>query len=380
MSKLAIKYKNMEKFHTNTVVIGAGVVGLAIAKEISSKDPEIIILEKEARIGQITSSRNSGVIHAGMYYPSHTLKAKLCVEGNRLLYAYAKKFNVPFENTKKIIVANNQSQMIQIQEIKQQAELNGVLNLEILDKRQVNKLEPLIKSEGGLLVTSTGIIDQHSLMQSYLGEFENNGGMVSYNSTVKKISINNNRFEILVFDKDICTNIVCNNLINAAGIFSSNIANSIEGLNKKYIPNTFLAKGNYFSLNKKLPINHLIYPFPEKISLGIHLTLEIDHSIKFGPDAEWVDDPYDYSVNEKLKSKFVNSINKYLPDVSENMLSPSYAGLRPITSKEDRVKRDFTISTTDNHQIENLINLYGIESPGLTSSLAIAKYVTERIK
>ena len=380
MSKLAIKYKNMEKFHTNTVVIGAGVVGLAIAKEISSKDPEIIILEKEARIGQITSSRNSGVIHAGMYYPSHTLKAKLCVEGNRLLYAYAKKFNVPFENTKKIIVANNQSQMIQIEEIKQQAELNGVLNLEILDKRQVNKLEPLIKSEGGLLVTSTGIIDQHSLMQSYLGEFENNGGMVSYNSTVKKISINNNRFEILVFDKDICTNIVCNNLINAAGIFSSNIANSIEGLNKKYIPNTFLAKGNYFSLNKKLPINHLIYPFPEKISLGIHLTLEIDHSIKFGPDAEWVDDPYDYSVNEKLKSKFVNSINKYLPDVSENMLSPSYAGLRPITSKEDRVKRDFTISTTDNHQIENLINLYGIESPGLTSSLAIAKYVTERIK
>ena len=369
----------MEKFHTNTVVIGAGVVGLAIAKEISSKDPEIIILEKEGRIGQITSSRNSGVIHAGMYYPSHTLKSKFCVEGNRLLYAYAKKFNVPFENTKKIIVANNQSQMIQIQEIKQQAELNGVLNLEILDKRQVNKLEPLIKSEGGLLVPSTGIIDQHSLMQSYLGEFETNGGMLSYNSTVKKISINNNRFEILVFDKNIYTNIICNNLINAAGIFSSEVANSIEGLDKKYVPQTFLAKGNYFSLNKKLPINHLIYPVPEKISLGIHLTLEIDHSIKFGPDAEWVDDPYDYSVNEKLKSKFVNSISKYLPDVSENMLSPSYAGIRPITSKEDRVKRDFTISTVENHQIENLINLYGIESPGLTSSLAIAKYVVERL-
>ena len=369
----------MEKFHTNTVVIGAGVVGLAIAKEISSKDPEVIILEKEGNIGQITSSRNSGVIHAGIYYPSDTLKAKFCVKGNELLYEYAKKFNVPFINTKKIIVANNKSQMEKVHEIKEQAEINGVKNLEILDEKQVNKLEPLIKSAGGLLVPSTGVIDQHSLMQSYLGEYENNGGMVAYNSTVKKISFLNNRFEILVFDKDIETKIICNNLINAAGIFSSDVANTIEGLDKKYIPNTFLAKGNYFSLNKKLPINHLIYPVPEKISLGIHLTLEVDHSIKFGPDAEWVEDPYDYSVNESLKSKFVNSINKYLPDVNENMLSPSYAGIRPITSKEDRVKRDFTISTVENHQIENLINLYGIESPGLTSSLAIAKYVVERL-
>ena len=369
----------MEKFHTNNVVIGAGVVGLAIAKEISSKDPEVIILEKEGNIGQITSSRNSGVIHAGIYYPSDTLKAKFCVKGNELLYEYAKKFNVPFINTKKIIVANNKSQMEKVHEIKEQAEINGVKNIEILDEKQVNKLEPLIKSAGGLLVPSTGVIDQHSLMQSYLGEYENNGGMVAYNSKVKKIYFSNNKFEILVFDKDIETKITCNNLINAAGIFSSDVANTIEGLDKKYIPNTFLAKGNYFSLNKKLPINHLIYPVPEKISLGIHLTLEVDRSIKFGPDAEWVDDPYDYSVNEKLKSKFVNSINKYLPNISEDMLSPSYAGLRPITSKEDRMKRDFTISTVENHQIENLINLYGIESPGLTSSLAIAKYVVERL-
>ena len=369
----------MEKFHTNNVVIGAGVVGLAIAKEISSKDPEVIILEKEGNIGQITSSRNSGVIHAGIYYQSDTLKAKFCVKGNELLYEYAKKFNVPFINTKKIIVANNKSQMEKVHKIKEQAEINGVKNIEIIDEKQVNKLEPLIKSAGGLLVPSTGIIDQHSLMQSYLGEYENNGGMVAYNSTVKKISFLNNRFEILVFDKNIETKIICNNLINAAGIFSSDVANTIEGLDKKYIPNTFLAKGNYFSLNKKLPINHLIYPVPEKISLGIHLTLEVDRSIKFGPDAEWVEDPYDYSVNEKLKSKFVNSINKYLPNISEDMLSPSYAGLRPITSKEDRMKRDFTISTVENHQIENLINLYGIESPGLTSSLAIAKYVVERL-
>jgi L-2-hydroxyglutarate oxidase LhgO len=229
-------------------------------------------------------------------------------------------------------------------------------------------------------VPSTGVIDQHSLMQSFLGEFENNAGMIAYNSNVKKISIVNHKFEIEVMDNEnIITVINCDHLINASGIFASDVANTIDGLDKKYVPNTYLAKGNYFSLNKKLPISHLIYPVPEKISLGIHLTLEIDQSIKFGPDAEWVDDPYDYSVNENLKSKFIKSINKYLPDITEDMLSPAYAGLRPITSKEDRVKRDFTISTVENHQIQNLINLYGIESPGLTSSLAIAKYVAERV-
>ena len=370
----------MDKFITNTVVIGAGVVGLAIAKEICAKNKEVLVLEKEGQIGQITSSRNSGVIHAGMYYHSNSLKAKFCVEGNKLLYTYAKKFNVPFINTKKIIVANNQSQLDQVLEIKNQAELNGVDNLELLDPKQVNQLEPLIKSFGGLLVSSTGVIDQHNLMQSYLGEFENNGGMISYNSNVKKISIVNNKFEIEVMDNEnTITLIICDHLINAAGIFASDVANTIEGLDKKYVPNTYLAKGNYFSLNKKLPITHLIYPVPEKISLGIHLTLEIDHSIKFGPDAEWVNDPYDYSVDENLKSKFVNSINKYLPNITEDMLTPAYAGLRPITSKEDRAKRDFTISTAEDHKIEKLINLYGIESPGLTSSLAIAKYVNDKI-
>jgi len=369
----------MEKFHTNMVIIGAGVVGLAIAKVISKKNKEIIILEKEGKIGQITSSRNSGVIHAGVYYKSNTLKSKLCVEGNKLIYAYAKKFNIPHTNTKKIIVAINDSQMNEVFKIKNQAQSNGVENLEILNQNQIKILEPLIKNVGGLLVPSTGIIDQHSLMQSYLGEFENNGGMVSYNSIVKKISIENNKFAIEVHNNENNkTIIICDYLINAAGIFASDIANSIDGLDKKYVPVTYLAKGNYFSLNRKLPINHLIYPVPENISLGIHLTLEIDYSIKFGPDAEWVDDPYDYSVNEGLKTKFYNSIKKYLPDIKENMLFPSYAGLRPMTSKEDKTKRDFTISTSDDHKIKNLINLYGIESPGLTSSLAIAQYVEKK--
>ena len=179
----------MEKFNTNTVIIGAGVVGLAIAREISQKNRDVIILEKEPKIGQITSSRNSGVIHAGIYYQPKSLKSKLCVEGNKLLYEYAKKFNVPHINTKKIIVANNDLQMHQVQQIKVQAETNGVENLEVIDEKQVNQLEPLIKSTGGLLVSSTGVIDQHTLMQSYLGEFENNGGMISYNSNVKKISM-----------------------------------------------------------------------------------------------------------------------------------------------------------------------------------------------
>ena len=370
----------MEKFNVNTVVIGAGVVGLAIAKLISAQNKEVIIIEKESKIGQITSSRNSGVIHAGIYYKSNTLKSKFCVEGNRLLYDYANKFNIPFINTRKIIIANDESQMELVFEIKNQAQANGVENLQILNENEIKKLEPIIKSSGGLLVPSTGIIDQHSLMQSYLGEFENNKGMVSYNSKVKKIIIENKKFEIEVCDNQNNTTVViCDYLINAAGIFASDVANNIIGLDKKYIPVTFLAKGNYFSLNKKLPINHLIYPVPEKIGLGIHLTLEIDKSIKFGPDADWVDDPNDYTVDEKLKKKFYNSIIRYLPKINENMLFPSYAGLRPITNKGDKTKRDFTISTIEDHRIEKLINLYGIESPGLTSSLAIAKYVVERI-
>jgi len=370
----------MEKFHSNTVIIGAGVVGLAIAKEISSKKSDVIILEKEGKIGQITSSRNSGVIHAGLYYKTHTLKSKFCVQGNYLLYEYAKKFNIPFRNTKKIIVARDENQMDQIFAIKDQAHSNGVEDLEILSETQIQKLEPLIKSSGGLLVSSSGIIDQIYLMQSFLGEFENNGGMVSYNSYVKKILIEKNNFEILVQDsKNNQILITCDFLINAAGIFSSDIASSIVGLDKKFIPQTLLAKGNYFFINKKLPINHLIYPVPEKISLGIHLTLEIDNSIKFGPDAQWTDDPNDYSVDPNLKQKFYISIKKYLPSIEEEMLFPAYSGLRPITSKEDKTKRDFTISTPEDHKIENLINLYGIESPGLTSSLAIAKYVAEKI-
>ena len=370
----------MEKFNTNTVVIGAGVVGLAIAKLISAQNKEVIIIEKEGNIGQITSSRNSGVIHAGIYYKSNTLKSRFCVEGNQLLYEYANKFNVPFINTKKIIVANDQSQMDQIFKIKDQAQSNGVENLQILNENQINKLEPIIKSSGGLLVPSTGIIDQHTLMQSYLGEFENNSGMVSYNTTVKKINIENKKFEIEVCDyQNNETIIICDYLINAAGIFSSDVAKNINGLSKKYIPQTYLAKGNYFSINKKLPINHLIYPVPENISLGIHLTLEMDNSIKFGPDAHWVNDPNDYSVDPNLSENFYISIKKYLPSIQKGMLIPSYAGLRPITSKEDKASRDFTISTSEDHQIPNLVNLYGIESPGLTSSLSIAKYVSDKL-
>ena len=219
---------------------------MAIAKEISAKNRETIILEKEAKIGQITSSRNSGVIHAGIYYQSNSLKSKFCVEGNKLLYDYAKKFNVPFINTNKIIVATDESQMEKIFEIKKQATTNGVEGLDILNETQINQLEPLIKSSGGLHVPSTGIIDQHSLMQSYLGEFEQNGGMVSYNSRVKRISMHNKKFEIEVIDnKKNKTKIICDYLINAAGIFASDIANNIDGLDKQYVPNTYLAKGNY---------------------------------------------------------------------------------------------------------------------------------------
>ena len=297
-----------------------------------------------------------------------------------MLYEYAKKFNVPHINTKKIIVANNDLQMHQVQQIKVQAETNGVENLEVIDEKQVNQLEPLIKSAGGLLVPSTGVIDQHTLMQSYLGEFENNGGMISYNSNVKKISIVKNKFEIEVVDNEnTSTLIICDYLINAAGIFASDVANTIEDLDKKYVPKTYLAKGNYFSLNKKLPITHLIYPVPEKHGLGVHTSSDIENSLRFGPDAEVVEEPnYIFDSSEERRSRFIESISKYFKGFDSELLGEDFCGIRARIGNSHKGS-DFSILFREDHGIEGLINIAGIESPGLTASLAIARYVSMKL-
>jgi L-2-hydroxyglutarate oxidase LhgO len=266
-----------------------------------------------------------------------------------------------------------------IDQIKNQAEKNGVEGIKKISKTEASNLEPLIYCEEALLVSSSGIVDVVSLMRSLVGRIQDSGSMIAYKSEIKKINFDGNKFLLSVMN-DSETTIECKKLVNSAGLFASNVANTIEELKKEFIPKTYYAKGNYFSVSKNLGIRHLIYPIPEGFVLGIHLTLELDHSIKFGPDVEWVDKPDDYKVDINKKKLFINEIMKFLPDLDSDSLNPSYAGIRPIVEKKEKSKRDFIIQTASTHSIPNLINLYGIESPGLTSSLAIALHVRDLLE
>ena len=368
----------MADFTSDIVIIGAGVIGLAIAKNLSEQGKNVLVLEELHEFGKITSSRNSGVIHAGIYYPEDSLKAKMCVEGNKLLYDYCNKFSIPYKNTKKILVASTEEQIKIIDDIKLQAEKNGVEDIKKISHSMVSTLEPLIQCKEALLIPSSGIIDPYSFMSSLEGQIKDSKGILSYNSKVSKINFDGKKFTLLVQNKsNYFTSIECKVLINSAGLYASNIANSIEELNKKFIPQIYFAKGNYFSISRDLGIKHLIYPIPDNFGLGIHLTIEMDNTVKFGPDIEWVDNINNYEVKKSKKDKFVAEILKYLPTLDANLLTANYSGIRPIVNKKNKHMRDFIIDSNKNHNMLGLINLYGIESPGLTSSLSLAKHITE---
>ena len=370
----------MADFDANIVIIGAGVVGLALARELSEKSIEVLVLEELSKFGQITSSRNSGVIHAGIYYPENSLKAKMCLEGNALLYQYCNTYSIPHRNTKKLLVASSNEQIKIIDNIKIQAEKNGVNNIEKISKSKVSTLEPLIRCEEALLIPSSGIIDGISFMNSLEGQIKDSQGMIAYNSKIKKINFDGSFFFLEILDENNnMTKIRCKKLINSAGLLASDVAKLIEELDKTLIPQTFYAKGNYFSLNKDLNIRHLIYPVPEGVGLGIHLTLELDNTIKFGPDVEWVDNNLNYEVDAKRKNIFTKEILKYIPTLDVSLLQASYSGIRPIMNKKNKKMSDFIINTASDHNIAGLINLYGIESPGLTSSLSLAKLTAKQI-
>lgn len=368
----------MADFSIDIVIIGAGVIGLAIARRLANKGKEVLILEELREFGRITSSRNSGVIHAGIYYPENSLKAKMCLEGNRFLYDYCHKYSIPHKNTKKILVASSEEQIKIIDDIKLQAEKNGVQHIEKISKSKVSSLEPLVECKEALLIPSSGIIDSYSFMSSLEGQIKDSKGMISYNSKVSKINFDGKSFILKIYDQqNNLTSIASKFIINSSGLYASQVASNIEELDKKFIPQTYFAKGNYFSLNRDLGIRHLIYPIPEGFGLGIHLTLEMDNTIKFGPDVEWVENINDYEVDSSRKDKFIKEIMKYLPSLDVNLLNSNYSGIRPIMNKKDKTMRDFIINTEKEHNISGLINLYGIESPGLTSSLSLAKYIDE---
>ena len=356
-------------------VVGAGVIGLAIAESLSTK-LQVCVLEKEGQFGTQTSSRHSEVIHAGIYYPKGSLKAKLCVEGKQRLYRFCEHHGIPHQRIGKLIVATNDEDVASLDAIHERARDNYVNDLQYWDKKTVNENEPNVNAVAALFSPSTGIIDSHCYMQQLDNLLSIRGGMISYKSDVTNIRRDGNYFIITMMNDGEPYEFRSHYLINAAGLMAQNLARHIDGLERDTIPTLYPCKGHYFGYQGKSPFNHLIYPVPPKNikGLGIHATLNLSKQVRFGPDAHYINS-IDYRFEENLKSTFMAAITRYFPDVVEGRLHEDYTGIRPkIQGPTDSVK-DFVIQSSKDHGINRLINLFGIESPGLTSSLAIADYV-----
>lgn len=362
---------------TECVVIGAGVIGLSIARELAMAGHEVIILETAHSIGTETSSRNSEVIHAGIYYPRDSLKAKLCLEGKKKLYEYCRSHNVPHKTCGKLIVATNKEEIPVLEKIIRQAQENGVTDLYKIDEKRTSMLEPELKCTEAIVSPSTGIIDSHSLMLAYQGEAEDHGAMIAYHSKVVSGEISPRKFSIEVDINDGETiKLCCNKMIIAGGLNSQKIARNLDGFPRSKIPPSYLCKGSYFALQGKAPFSRLIYPVPNSASLGVHVTLDMGGQVRFGPDQEWVP-KVDYDVDPDRASQFYESVRRYYPKLKQGALIPAYAGVRPKIQGPKEATKDFCIQGPKEHGIDGLIALYGIESPGLTASLAIAREVTQ---
>jgi len=369
------------------VVIGAGVVGLAVAREMALQGRETILLERENAFGTISSARNSEVIHAGIYYPKDSLKAQLCVQGNRMLYEYCRTHQVGTQPYGKLIVASDDSQLDDLQAILYKAQNNQVPDIRIISGEEAKALEPQLHCSAAILSASTGIVDSHGYMLSLLGGFEDAGGMVAYQSpliSAKALGTNaENGFALEIGGAD-GMQIQTPLLINCAGLSAPAIAQRIEGLSATQVPKAYFAKGNYFSLSGKSPFTHLIYPIPEPGGLGVHLTLDMGGQAKFGPDVEWLDieseNQIDYTVNPKRSEGFYEAVRRYWPGLKDGALQPDYSGVRAKIVPPNTPAGDFCFNGPRDHGLQGLFNLYGFESPGLTSSLAIARHLEGLIK
>lgn len=361
------------------VVIGAGVVGLAVAASLAQQGREVIILESEADFGTISSARNSEVIHAGIYYAKDSLKARYCVRGKQLLYAYCNERRVPFRQCGKLIVATNGFQLEQLEQIKCRAYDNGVDDLETLSSIQAQALEPSLACTGALLSPSTGILDSHAFMVALLGDAENHGAVLVCRTRVKAISYHEQRscFELSIQDDEQST-LTARQVINAAGHGACALSNTIKQIPLAERGQAVMYKGNYFSLAVPSPFTRLVYPVPEEAGLGVHLTLDMAGRARFGPDVEPVENE-DYAVDPARAEGFSDAIRKYWPELPDNVLLPDYSGIRPRIRINDTLYPDFLIQGPSQHGLPGLVNLLSIESPGLTSSLAIAEAVSEML-
>ena len=355
----------------DTLIIGAGVIGLAIGAKLS-KTQRVIVIEQNAHFGEHTSSRNSEVIHAGLYYPKHSKKAQLCVKGKQLLYQHCEQFNIPHQQLGKLLIATNQVEEEKLVSIKQHANANGVDDLYWLTKQQIEQSAPQINAVSALFSPSTGILDSHQLMLSFITQIEQNQDIYIGNTRFLSAKRAQHGFSVELDCDGQRMQLVCKNLINAAGLFAQHVAKEIEGLTPCYIPPLYFCRGQYFSYQGKHPFKHLVYPVPEKHGLGIHATLDMAGQLKFGPDTCFIE-KLDYQIDENAKSKFVTAIKRYWPTLDESKLHADYAGIRPKLQLDG--PQDFIIQTDYTHGVKGLINLFGIESPGLTASMAIANEV-----
>jgi L-2-hydroxyglutarate oxidase LhgO len=365
----------------DAVVIGAGVIGLAVGRALALAGREVMVLESENAIGTGTSSRNSEVIHAGIYYAAGSLKARLCVQGKALLYAYCAERGVGHQRLGKLIVATRPEQVPTLDSILAKAAANGVHDLQKLSAAEAKALEPALACEAALLSPSTGVVDSHGLMLALQGDMENAGGLLALVSPVQHIGLKHGTVThpIRVTTQD-GTELACKVLVNAAGLKAVAIARAMDGLDNSGLPQAHYAKGNYFTLAGKAPFSRLIYPVPEAAGLGVHLTLDLGGQAKFGPDVQWVDDPADLQVEPRRGDAFYAEVRKYWPELADGALQSGYAGMRPKINAPHEAAADFMIQGPADHGVPGLVNLLGIESPGLTSSLAIAAHVNHLLQ
>lgn len=358
----------------DAVVIGGGVIGLAVARALALRGRAVTLLESESRLGQHTSSRNSEVIHAGIYYPPGSLKARLCVAGKALLYAYATEHDVAHRQLGKLIVATRSDEVPALEQIRSGAEQCGVHDLEWLEARDVTALEPAVKAVRGLLSPSTGIVDSHSLMSALRKDAVGHGAEIVTNSPVVGGAVlDGGGFELDIGGAD-PTSVRCRTLVNAAGLWAQNVARSLRGVPPSSIPPQHFAKGHYFTLSGKSPFSHLVYPVPEPGGLGVHVTLDLAGQARFGPDVSWLDG-VDYGFEDGREARFYSAIRAYFPALGDGALTPGHTGIRPKLAGAGAPASDFIIQGENDHGVPGLINLYGIESPGLTASLALAEQV-----
>ena len=349
------------------------MVGLAVARALALLGREVLLLEAETHPGTMTSARNSGVIHAGLYYAARSFKARFCVAGNRALYSYCKDRGIDHQNCGKLIVANGDPEEQALLNLLERARHNDVEGVRLISGTEAHKLEPEVRSTAALHCPTSGIVDQHSLMLALQGDMENAGGTLVCDCRVEQLTRLNDGFLVTTAGES-ATRIEARFVVNSAGLGAVDLLSRIEGYDPARIPKLHLCRGNYFTVAGRSPFHHLVYPVPHAAGLGIHATLDLGRRVRFGPDVEWID-RIDYSVNEARAPSFYEAIRRYWPRLADGALMPDYTGIRPKLHGPGEPQPDFRIETSADHGITGLVNLLGIESPGLTSSLPIGDYV-----